>query len=329
MFRVIRAILLLVIVGILVVIGPNRSFACFCVPQGPPAEELARSTAVFSGRAIKIEPSSVPVWQDVESVNVTFQVSAVWKGPLRETLTILTARWGIDCGYEFQGGGEYLVYALGTEDQLVVWFCSRTRPLAAAGEDLAALGAGTVPSIQLSSDVGVEVHTSANIPGKRETTQSFAYFVPWDWLWVDGALSGERVDFAFWNDPDKAPILSGLRWHGLVYGGLVKKGVKLALIEKIGNNARMTGPWEFGGDRPFRMGVDDQPLVAEMVESRVAIHYGGETPVGKVVKYTVQAGDTLGEIARAFGISVSAIAQANDIVNPDLIYTGQVLVIPQ
>lgn len=44
--------------------------------------------------------------------------------------------------------------------------------------------------------------------------------------------------------------------------------------------------------------------------------------------YTVQAGDTLAEIAAAFDISVEALAQANDINDVDQIEVGDVLVIP-
>ena len=44
--------------------------------------------------------------------------------------------------------------------------------------------------------------------------------------------------------------------------------------------------------------------------------------------YTVQFGDTLSEIAQLFGTSVDAIAQANGIENPDLIFAGQTLCVP-
>lgn len=46
------------------------------------------------------------------------------------------------------------------------------------------------------------------------------------------------------------------------------------------------------------------------------------------VDYTVQRGDTLGKIARDNGVSVSELAEANGISNPNLIHPGQVLVIP-
>jgi len=44
--------------------------------------------------------------------------------------------------------------------------------------------------------------------------------------------------------------------------------------------------------------------------------------------YTVAAGDTLGVIAARFGVSVDAIAAANDITDPNRIRVGQVLLIP-
>ncbi len=46
------------------------------------------------------------------------------------------------------------------------------------------------------------------------------------------------------------------------------------------------------------------------------------------VDYTVKRGDTLGRIARDLGVSVSTLADVNNLANPDLIYAGQVLTIP-
>ena len=44
--------------------------------------------------------------------------------------------------------------------------------------------------------------------------------------------------------------------------------------------------------------------------------------------YTVKAGDTIDKIAAQFGVSPSALEEANDIQNPNLIEVGQVLTIP-
>lgn len=120
------------------------------------------------------------------------------------------------------------------------------------------------------TELGVEVRPSSALAGIREAGQTVVYFIPWDWLHEDGKLVEERAERALWNDPSQAPFTATLQWHGSVYGGAVKTGVQLALVEKVGNSARMTGPWEFAGWEPFRIGVDDQPLVAKMTDSRVA-----------------------------------------------------------
>lgn len=45
-------------------------------------------------------------------------------------------------------------------------------------------------------------------------------------------------------------------------------------------------------------------------------------------KYMVKKGDTLSAIARKYGTTVSKLAKANAIQNPDVIHTGQLLIIP-
>lgn len=52
-------------------------------------------------------------------------------------------------------------------------------------------------------------------------------------------------------------------------------------------------------------------------------------PDQDAVSYVVGPGDTLDAIARRHGISASSLAQANGITNPDRIYVGQNLVIPE
>ena len=44
--------------------------------------------------------------------------------------------------------------------------------------------------------------------------------------------------------------------------------------------------------------------------------------------YTVQSGDTLWEIAQLYGTTVTQLVRLNSIQNPNLIYPGQILLLP-
>jgi putative chitinase len=52
------------------------------------------------------------------------------------------------------------------------------------------------------------------------------------------------------------------------------------------------------------------------------------TPPPQQTTYVVQRGDWLSRIAQRFGVSLFSLIQANSIYNPNIIYPGQVLVIP-
>lgn len=53
-----------------------------------------------------------------------------------------------------------------------------------------------------------------------------------------------------------------------------------------------------------------------------------EPPPAGETTYIVQRGDTLAQIARRFGVTIAALAAANHIANPALIYPGTPLIIP-
>jgi LysM repeat protein len=54
------------------------------------------------------------------------------------------------------------------------------------------------------------------------------------------------------------------------------------------------------------------------------------TPTPEVVLYRVKSGETLGQIATRFQVSIDVIMSANpEITNPELIRAGQELIIPQ
>ena len=59
------------------------------------------------------------------------------------------------------------------------------------------------------------------------------------------------------------------------------------------------------------------------------IREGGTTPPSGTTTYIVQRGDTLTEIAARYGTTVNEIVRLNNIADRDLIYPGQVLIIPE
>ena len=115
--------------------------ACSCIPPGPPEESLEGATAVFAGKVVDIDKPFVKT-SFMDMMKVEFEVSKVWKGPAYTTIFVQTATPGASCGYPFEKGKEYLVYAYGTENTLSANLCSRTRLLSRAQEDLIALGQG-------------------------------------------------------------------------------------------------------------------------------------------------------------------------------------------
>lgn len=68
-----------------------------------------------------------------DPVAVEFDVSHAWKGPQQGTRIVKTVRSEGACGYEFQEGEWYIVYARNGETGL----CGRTAPTWRAFEDFA------------------------------------------------------------------------------------------------------------------------------------------------------------------------------------------------
>lgn len=69
--------------------------------------------------------------------------------------------------------------------------------------------------------------------------------------------------------------------------------------------------------------------LAQQVAELLAKLEPTEPPPGGEQSYTVVQGDTLAEIAGRFGVSVDLLAERNSINDPDRIFPGQVLIIPE
>lgn len=104
------------------------------------------------------------------------------------------------------------------------------------------------------------------------------------------------------------------------YKGFATNSVKKT-VEELAHEV-LDGKWGNGKDRVDRLTATgyDYNAVQKRVNELVA-----ERDKPKYVTYVVKRGDTLSAIARRYGTTVSRIARDNNIKNPNLIYTGQVI----
>jgi hypothetical protein len=108
----------------------TSSAACVCTTViRTPASEYAAASAVFVGTV-----KDIVLAEDSTTLMVRFNVEEAFKGVTGIEATVQTDGNPEGCGYQFVRGEKYLVYAFGSS--LLVHKCSRTRPIAAAGEDL-------------------------------------------------------------------------------------------------------------------------------------------------------------------------------------------------
>lgn len=127
-------------------IGPEQASACSCAMPGSVSEAKQNHDVIFDGTvSSKKEPTKLFAKSSADPVTWTFEVHELWKGKVSPTISVTSAQSSDSCGYEFQEGSRYVVYARNSGDSLEVSLCSRTALHSAAGQDLAELGAGSVP----------------------------------------------------------------------------------------------------------------------------------------------------------------------------------------
>lgn len=110
------------------VAGP--AWACTCAPALPPLKALAKADAVFSGEVASIAKRDLEIG-DVRKIVVSqvadIAVRQSWKGKISGTVKIHTGGGGGDCGFPFEKGESYLIYAMrDDEGNLTTNICMRT-----------------------------------------------------------------------------------------------------------------------------------------------------------------------------------------------------------
>jgi hypothetical protein len=138
------ASVVLTVLGVVFLLPPDCASACSCAMPPGSRDALADSDAVFSGEVVAVEQGTATATSPGYDT-ATLRVSEAWKGSGRGTLEVRTPSQGTACGYRFEEGREYLVYAYTGKQGLEVDSCGATEPLSEAGADLAALGDGEKP----------------------------------------------------------------------------------------------------------------------------------------------------------------------------------------
>jgi hypothetical protein len=115
----------------------GKAYTCSCVSgEGlDPKSEVRRADAIFTGIVVRgellpnQEPSSGQDASPYVGRRFHFKVFNAFKGKVGKELEIETGLGMGDCGYPFEIGRTYLVYAFGTATRLNTSGCTRTGPL--------------------------------------------------------------------------------------------------------------------------------------------------------------------------------------------------------
>jgi len=116
---------------------PQPGAACSCTAgAGKPCEEYWGTEGHFVGRAVSVEV--VEGAKDFWPRRFQFEVLESFIGVEGPTAEVWTGMGGGDCGFEFQIGKSYLIYAGRTRDgRLHTSICSPTRSASRAGDAIA------------------------------------------------------------------------------------------------------------------------------------------------------------------------------------------------
>ncbi len=129
-------------------------WACSCASRQGPGLALSQAAAVFTGSVTSVANRSgfdlfgllrrvftqTPQGSGGAARMVAFDVTASWKGVTETPVRVGTGSGSADCGFDFNVGGQYLVYVY--SDGAHQWrtgTCTRTAELSQAPSDLANL----------------------------------------------------------------------------------------------------------------------------------------------------------------------------------------------
>jgi hypothetical protein len=132
-----------VMVAFAVLICAESARACSCGSGGPPCQAYGNTAAVFIGTPTAVVKTTVKSGEGTRQYDYPkrlfmFRVEEAFRGVDASEVQVMTGTGGGDCGYNFQIGERYLIYA-GRDTNSEVYgtsICTRTRLVSDAREDL-------------------------------------------------------------------------------------------------------------------------------------------------------------------------------------------------
>ena len=152
-----------------------RPHACTCIGPSAACSVVWDYPDVFVASVTNVGELHAVSGRLGELRPVTMRVAETLKGTASDVVQVFTGRGDADCGYRFEVGRSYLVYASRQKDtgDLSTGICSRTAPVDAAAADLLYLrGAFRTPSTLGSIEGTVERYLPGP-PGRGETRTPF------------------------------------------------------------------------------------------------------------------------------------------------------------
>ena len=116
----------------------SPALACDCAEVSQ-AVTIANASVIFEGQVIESAVNSDGIGV------VVLSVTQSWKGTTHERMTVMTELEAATCGFHFEVGKHYLVYASDVGGDLHVSACGGTKLASDAATDRVALGAGVTP----------------------------------------------------------------------------------------------------------------------------------------------------------------------------------------
>jgi len=175
----------------------ESAYACEVGSPRPAKESIDNYVAVFSGTVANIQNYMVEGYGDWHFVSL--KVDRYWKtldNKDYEQTILFTSLDGNVCGYEFEKGKTYLVYATKwwhAPDSLYTGLGSGTKPIENAQEDLAMLGDGKGPTKQLSWDEQINQIKIQPMPtGQEQETSTTVISI----IGVGAAIAGVAAFFS-------------------------------------------------------------------------------------------------------------------------------------